>query len=231
MVNMIKKIINNLFNNKEEIDMKKVLYITANPKSEEYSYSLKTGRKFINQYKDKNPNDEIIEIDVYKEEIPLLDSDVFNAWGKLQNGISFNELTDTEKSKVGRISELTEQFISADKYVFVTPLWNFSFPPMMKAYIDTFVVAGKTFKYGDNGPVGLLNNKKAVHIQASGGVYSEGPASAFEHGNTYLKTVLGFIGIRDVESILVEGTNQSTPGPEAVKEKANEIVKSVIENF
>ena len=100
---------------------------------------------------------------------------------------------------------------------------------MLKAYVDTFVVAGKTFKYGENGPVGLLENKKAIHIQASGGVYSEGPASAIEHGNSYIKTVLGFVGITDVKSVLIEGT--ATQDSEVNEIKADDKVKLIVETF
>src|SRR5699024_3735453 len=72
------------------------------------------------------------------------------------------------KGKVKRLEELSNQFVNADKYVFVTPFWNFSFPPVMKAYLDSVSVAGKTFKYTAEGPVGLLPDKKALHIQARG---------------------------------------------------------------
>jgi FMN-dependent NADH-azoreductase len=228
MVGFIKKI---LRLGKDDVKVSKVLYITANPKPEDQSFSLSAGREFINLYKQNNPNDEVIEIDVYKAEIPLIDVDVFSGWGKLQEGKSFDELSFDERAKIGRINQFTDQFVEADKYVFVTPFWNLSVPPLMKAYIDTIFVAGKTFKYTSEGPVGLLGDKKAVHIQASGGVYSEGPAASAEHGNSYIKTVLGFLGVGSVESILIEATAQSQPGPEAVKAEASERVKKVVKNF
>jgi FMN-dependent NADH-azoreductase len=102
----------------------------------------------------------------------------------------FEELSEEEKAKVGRLSELCEQFISADKYIFVSPLWNFSFPSVLKAYIDSVSVAGKAFKYTEKGPVGLLTDKKALHIQARGGIYSEGPAAQMEMGHRYLDIVM-----------------------------------------
>lgn len=228
MINKLKKIFKK---ERNDIKMSKVLYITANPKQEKESFSLHAGREFINLYKQYNPNDEVIEIDVYKDNVPLIDADVLKGWGKLQAGKGFEELTDTEKRKIGRINELTEQFMEADKYIFVTPLWNLSIPPMMKAYIDTFLIAGKTFKYTENGPVGLLEGKKAVHIQAAGGIYSQGPAKDVEHGNSYIKTVLGFIGITDNESILIEGTAIPVPGPDEIKAKASKTVEEVVKNF
>jgi FMN-dependent NADH-azoreductase len=211
--------------------MAKLLYITANPKAEEQSFSLSVGRAFLNAYKQQNPQDEIVELDLYQIDIPYIDTDVFSGWGKLQQGHAFDQLSAEEKAKVSRINQLTDQFIEADKYVFVTPLWNFSFPPKMKAYIDTICIAGKTFKYTENGPVGLLKNKKAVHIQARGGVYSEGPAKEMEFGDRYLKAVLGFIGITDVQSVIAEGMAAFPNEAEGIKEKAIKQAEEVAKNF
>lgn len=184
--------------------MAKMLYIKANPKPEDQSFSLSVAREFLNTYRQQvSPDDEITEIDLYQVDIPYLDTDVFNGWGKLQQGMAFEQLTATEKTKVNAINQFTDQFVAADKYVFVTPMWNFSVPPKMKAYIDTICVAGKTFKYTEEGPVGLLSNKKAVHIQARGGIYSEGPAKDFEFGDRYLRTVLTFLGVQSIESVIV----------------------------
>lgn len=150
--------------------MTKVLSITAHPLDESVSYSLTVGKAFINSYKDANPEDEIVNIDLYKEYIPQIDAHVFSGWGKLRSGTEFGQLSSDEQEKVKRLAELSDQFIAADKYVFVTPFWNFSYPPVMKAYIDAVSVAGKSFRYSEQGqPIGLLTDKKAIHIQARGG--------------------------------------------------------------
>lgn len=212
--------------------MAAVLYITANPKPESESYSLSVGRAFLDTYRSEAPGDRIIELDLYKiEKLPYIDADVFNGWGKLQQGTSFEQLAQEEKAKVKRINELTNQFVSADKYVFVTPLWNLSIPPLMKAYIDTICIAGKTFQYTDNGPVGMLNEKKAVHIQARGGVYAQGPAKDFEFGDRYVRALLNFLGITDVQSIIVEGMNQTPDKAEEIKAKAIEQAKKIAADF
>lgn len=200
--------------------MAKVLYITANPKSDEQSYSLSVGRAFLEAYRKEKPEDEIVELDLYQTDIPYIDTDVFNGWGKLQQGKGFEELSADEKAKVARINEMTDQFISAHKYVFVTPLWNFSFPPKVKAYIDCICIAGKTFKYTANGPVGLLPDRKALHIQARGGIYSEGPAKDMEFGDRYLRAIFQFIGITDVDAVYVEGMAQMPDQADQIKEKA-----------
>lgn len=203
--------------------MAKILYITANPKTTEASFSLTVGEEFLAAYKELNPSDEIVHIDVYNTDIPLIDADVLNAFGKGGEG-----LTEIEAAKVTRYAELTDQFVAADKYVFVSPLWNFSIPPMLKAYIDTICVAGKTFKYTENGPVGLLGDKKAIHIQASGGVFHNTP---MDFGNRYIETVFGFIGIGSHESILIEGMAMTPDQADAIKADAIQRAKEAAKRF
>ena len=212
--------------------MASLLYITANPKSVENSYSLTVGKAFLETYKQHYPQDNISIINLYTmEKLPYIDADLFSGWGKLEMGTSFESLSDNEKEKIMRINELSDQFVNADKYVFVSPLWNLSIPPRMKAYIDTICIADKTFKYTDNGPVGLLENKKAVHIQACGGIYSKGPAKEFEFGDRYIRAVLKFLGVTDIQSIIVEGMNQFPEKAEEIKTLAIEHAKKVATNF
>lgn len=209
--------------------MATVLYITANPKPVEESFSLSVGEEFLKAYRENNPNDEVIRLDLYKMDVPLIDTDVFSGWGKLQQGSAFEQLSDDEKQKVSSINQLTDQFISGDKYIFATPLWNFSFPPKMKAYIDNIAIAGKTFKYTAEGPVGLLGGKKALHIQARGGVYSEGPAKDLEFGDRYIRAVLAFMGVTDVETLAIEGMAAMPDKSQEIKQqaiqRANELAK------
>lgn len=200
--------------------MSNVLYITANPKAEEESYSLSVGRAFITAYKESNPDDRVIELDLYRTELPSLDHDIFSGWGKLQQGVAFSELSEPEQSKITSMNAIADQFVAADKYVFATPMWNFSLPPAAKAYIDAVCVAGKTFRYTENGPVGLLHGKRAVHIQARGGIYSEGPIMDREFGDRYLRTVLAFLGVHDVQSIYVEGMGQMPEESERIRAHA-----------
>jgi FMN-dependent NADH-azoreductase len=200
--------------------MARVLYITAHPHNETQSYSMAVGKAFIDSYKQMNSNDEVVHLDLYKENIPHIDADVFSGWGKLRSGQGFEELTTEEKEKVARLNELSEQFVAADKYVFVTPLWNFSFPPIMKAYLDSVAVAGKTFKYTEQGPIGLLTDKKALHIRARGGVYSEGPAAQMEMGHRYISVMMSFFGVPALEGLFVEGHNAMPDKAQEIKENA-----------
>ncbi|MFD2670456.1 FMN-dependent NADH-azoreductase [Marinicrinis sediminis] len=211
--------------------MAKVLYITAHPHDDKMSYSMAAGNAFIEAYKEAHAADEVVHIDLYKENIPQIDVDVFSGWGKLQSGKGFEELSDEEKAKVSRLTELVDQFVEADKYVFVTPMWNFSFPPVMKAYIDSISVAGKSFQYTEQGPVGLLTSKKAYHIQASGGIYSEGPAADMEMGHRYLKVVMQFFGVPSFDGLFVEGMAVKPDQAEEIKQQAIEKAKEAAKQF
>ena len=137
--------------------MTKLLYITAHPLDELGSNSMAAGKTFVDSYKENHPSDEVKHIDLFNEDIPMIDKDVLTGWGKLRNG---DELTSDVTTKVNRLSEILDEFLEADKYVFVSPMWNLSFPPVLKAYIDAISIAGKTFKYTAEGPQGLLTDKK-----------------------------------------------------------------------
>lgn len=201
--------------------MAKLLYVTVNPKPVELSFGLQVGEHFLEEYKKANPFDEVEMFDVYKENVPLIDETVLGAWGKLAANV---ELTKEEAAVVGRMNEILEQFLAADKVVFVTPMWNLSYPPMLKAYLDNLVIAGRTFKYNEQGqPVGLVHNKKVLHIFASGGVYSDGPAKSLDYTNPFLQNILAFIGVTDYSLLRVEGMN-------AFSDKVDEIVTNSKQN-
>jgi FMN-dependent NADH-azoreductase len=185
--------------------MKKVLYINGNPQQETYSYSRRVANYYLEQRNRASEGVQVEVVNVYEDDIPLIDQDVLAAWGQLQSGEAFSDLSEDQQAKAGRMGQVLEQFKAADEILVATPLWNFSVPPMLKAYIDNIAIAGETFKYTEEGPVGLMGDKKLTVIQASGGVYSSGPAAAMDHASNYLKHVFGFIGVEDVKVVYVEG--------------------------
>lgn len=220
----------NLITERKFLFMATVLYITAHPLDPHESFSLAVGNEFIEAYREANPTDEVVYLDLYKENIPQFDADVLRGWEKLRSGLSFDQLSEAELSKVARLDAIVNQYVAADKYVYVSPMWNFSIPPVLKAYTDATSIPGKTFKYTKNGPEGLLSGKKALHIQASGSVYSEGPLAEVEMGYSYLKKILQFYGIQSMEAIFVEGTASAERAP-AIKEKAIAHAKEVATRF
>ena len=192
--------------------MSKVLYIKANIKNEGESRTFKVSDSFVEEYKRNNPEDEIITLDLYKENIDFLRADDL---GKLFG-------PKDEESKNNSILKYAYQFADADKYIIAAPMWNLSFPAILKAYIDYVSVSGITFKYTAEGPVGLLNNKKAVHIVSRGGAYNNSP---YEMGDRYLRTILGFFGIKDIETIAID--NLDVMGVN-VEEKVEEGIEKAI---
>ena len=98
------------------------------------------------------------------------------------------------------------EFLDADIVVIGAPMYNFTIPSQLKAWIDRILVAGKTFQYGANGPQGLAGGKRVIVAISRGGFYgAETPYAAGEHLETYLRWVFGFIGITDPEFISADG--------------------------
>lgn len=184
--------------------MTSLLYITCNLKPLEQSNSLAVGKAFLDEYLRHNPEDEVRFLDLYRDNIQRFDADVLSGVAKLRNGLEFVALTEEEQRKLGRIYRLADQFVAADKYVFVTPMWNLSFPAEFKMYIDTICVYGKTLRDTPTGPEGLLKGKgkKCLHIHASGGFHF---GKEEDHSVPYLKAVMGVIGVEEFESIVLEG--------------------------
>ncbi|EHK2279895.1 NAD(P)H-dependent oxidoreductase [Clostridium perfringens] len=198
--------------------MGKVLYIKANIKNEGESRTFKVSDSFVEEYKKNNPEDEIITLDLYKENIDFLRADDL---GKLFG-------PKDEESKNNSILKYAYQFADADKYIIAAPMWNLSFPAILKAYIDYVSVSGITFKYTAEGPVGLLNNKKAVHIVSRGGGYDNSP---YEMGDRYLRTILGFFGIKDIETIAIDNLDVIGVNVEGKVEEGIENAISLAKKF
>ena len=98
-----------------------------------------------------------------------------------------------------------DEFLAADTVVIGAPMYNFTLPSQLKAWIDRIVIAGKTFRYTESGPVGLAGGKRVIVALARGGFYDEGsPASALEHLESYLRGIFNFIGI-EPEFVAADG--------------------------
>jgi len=175
-----------------------VLRVLANPKPVEKSASLKIEQAFMEALRARHPDAQVETIDLYRDEVPLIDEKVLPA--------HFGAPPADEETarKMTRRGAILQQFMGADLVVIATPMWNFNAPPMLKAWIDTVLVAGKTFRYTAAGPEGLAKGKKVVLCIASGGVY-EGATAALDTLTPMLKTQLGFIGITDVAELRAPG--------------------------
>jgi FMN-dependent NADH-azoreductase len=109
----------------------------------------------------------------------------------------------------GQDAHVLEQFMAADTVVIGAPMYNFTLPTQLKAWLDRIIVAGATFRYTANGPEGLAGGKRVIVALARGGFYDKGsPASALEHLETYLRGVFNFIGI-EPEFVAADGLSIS----------------------
>ncbi|MDH4566694.1 FMN-dependent NADH-azoreductase [Pseudomonas sp. BN414] len=114
------------------------------------------------------------------------------------------ELRDAAQKHEAELGEATlNEFLAADAIVIGAPMYNFTIPTQLKAWIDRIAVAGKTFRYTENGPEGLAGGKKVVIISTAGGIHA-GQASGQAHED-YLKLVLNFLGVTDIEIVRAEG--------------------------
>ena len=177
--------------------MKTILYVKANPKPNELSRTFQISEKFIESYKKKNPQDKIITLDLYKENINFLTMESIQQ--------IFGPKDDN--SKKNPLLSYAYTFAQADKYVIAAPLWNLGVPSILKAYFDYVTVKDISFKYTAEGPVGLLKDKSAVYISARGGKYDAPPMSNFEFGEKYVKTILTFLGIEKYTAICADGVD------------------------
>lgn len=208
--------------------MAKVLFIKANSRPIEHAVSVKLYHAFLESYRESHPHDEIIELDLFKENLPYYDTDKINGMFKLGRGM---ELTEEETEATALVNKYLNQFLSADKVVFAFPLWNFTVPAVLHTYINYLSQAGKTFRYTPEGPVGLLQDKKVALLNARGGVYSEGPAQSLEMAVNYVTTILGFLGVKDITTVIVEGHNKFPDKAEKIIQEGIQRAATVANQF
>lgn len=199
--------------------MSKLLCIICNPKPTDTSRSSMVAKEFLASYQNQNPDNQVDIINLFDYEHARIDADVLDGWNLLRQGINFDELNAAQQKKISRIYQAADNFITYDKYVFVTPMWNLGFPAELKMYIDSVCVAGKTFAYTAQGPKGLLDGKKCLHIHSNGGFHF---GKEEDHTIPYLKSVMNFMGVEQFDHILIEGVD-------AMPDKAGSIIDKAIE--
>ena len=116
------------------------------------------------------------------------------------------QLSDVQKRENAVSEALVSQLLAADVIVVGAPMYNFTIPTQLKAWIDRVAQAGRTFKYTETGPVGLATGKTVIVASTRGGAYSTSDAgNEMEHQESFLKTVFGFMGMTDVRIVRAEG--------------------------
>jgi FMN-dependent NADH-azoreductase len=169
-----------------------------------------------------HPGINVVRRDLAHDAALHLSSDHLAAW---QGGAVSDANLGADLAKGGAY---LDELLAADIIVIGAPMYNFSIPSQLKAWIDRVVVAGKTFRYGADGAEGLLKNKKVFIASSRGNVYAAGsPAAALEHHESYLTGVLSFIGLTDVTIVRAEGLAFGPEAKEAAMLKARANIAAI----
>ena len=179
----------------------KILHLISSPRGAA-SFSIKLSNAIVEKLQAKNANSTVKVHSLVNTPFPHLEEAHLNSFFTPAESRS-PEQAEAVKHSDEAIAELFD----ADAIVIGAPMYNFGIPSTLKAWIDHIARAGITFKYGENGPEGLVKNKKVYLAISTGGVYSEGPMKAYDFTEPYLRSVLGFLGMTDVTAFRVEGVN------------------------
>jgi FMN-dependent NADH-azoreductase len=172
------------------------------------------------------PAVDVIRRDLDADPIPHLDSTLLAA---VRPDIAANSPTSATDEKG---AAALEEFLGADIVVIGAPMYNFTIASQLKAWLDRIIIAGKTFGYTEAGAKGLAGDKKVIIASSRGGLYAPGtPQAANDFQETYLRAMLGFIGIQDIRIIRAEGLAYGPEQREAAMRVALASVASVVAGF
>jgi FMN-dependent NADH-azoreductase len=181
--------------------MNQILIVESSPRGAE-SASRKLTAKLRERLEMRYPEAGILERDLVKDKLPHLEQSTLKA-------ISTKDPLEAESLREAAYlsNQLIDELMMSDLLVIACPMWNFGIPSSLKAWIDYVVRAGKTFNYAGAGVEGLAKGKRAILVLASGGIFSEGPWKSWDTVEPYLRQILSFIGIDDVQTVRAEGMN------------------------
>jgi FMN-dependent NADH-azoreductase len=184
--------------------MSNILFVTSSPRRPG-SYSNQVASALVEKLEAATPGAIVTVRDLAKEPLPHVD-DEFVAAIRGPAGPQ----SDGQREIARRSDALVDELLAADTVVIAAPMINFTIPTTLKSWIDYVARAGRTFSYSESGPKGLVSGKRVFLVVARGGVYSD--KAQYDFQLPYLRHVLAFLGMTDVEVIDVEGT---AFGPEA----------------
>jgi FMN-dependent NADH-azoreductase len=194
----------------------RVLLITSSPR-EAASHSTNVARELVAHLKWDQPDTTVTVRDLARDQLPHIGQDYV-----VGRTLPAEKRTPAQQEAVAISDALIQELVAADTIVIASGLINFGLPSTLKSWFDYVIRAGETFRYTPEGKAeGLLKNKQAYLVVARGGVYSEGPLKPLDFQEPYLKLLLGFIGITNVEVIRVEGV---AFGPEAAEKAVDNAI-------
>jgi len=202
--------------------MNHILLITSSPRSA--SYSTRIARSLAEQLASIESDASITVRDLAREPLPHID-DSFAA----ARDVPPENQTPAQKETLALSDKLLKELFAADTIIIAAGMINFGIPSTLKAYIDHIARPRVTFRYSEKGPEGLVKGKKVYLVVARGGVYGHGPMQAFNFQDTYLRTVLSFIGLNDIEVITVEGVGLGAEPAQRAIGKAMAQVSAIVQ--
>lgn len=204
--------------------MSKVLHIDTSMQTDN-SVSRRLSAAIVERLRATDQNLEVIYRDLDANALPHITMPVFAA---LAQGTDGADLSAEQQADAAESAKVLAEFLAADTIVIGAPLYNYSVPSTLRAWIDRVVVAGKTFRYTATGVEGLAAGKRAILGLARGGLYSEGsPIQQHEHAETYLRSVFALVGITDVEVIAAEGLAFGDDARDAAVQGAIEKIQAI----
>ncbi len=199
--------------------MKKLLHIIATPRHDE-SRTLKVTEAFLETFREKHPDWVVDELDLTREKLPPLNLKRVDGKYVLLSGKDlYGELKEVWQDIIRYI----EDFLSADAYVISTPMWNFSIPYVLKHYIDVIVQPKYLFRYTKTGVEGLAAGRKMAVIASRGGDYTSPEARSSDFQEPYLRSIFGFVGIREIEFVIAQPMDMG-PGLQEQKIKDAQVL-------
>ncbi len=179
--------------------MAKILNIISSPRGEA-SNSIKLANAIVDRLREQDPAAAVQVKDLTKAPFPHMEEAHLNAFFT-----PVEKHTEADKEAIRHSNQAIQEVMDADILVIGAPMYNFGISSTLKAWFDHLLRAGITFKYGANGPEGLVTGKKAYLAVSTGGIYSEGDSVGYDFLVPYIKVLLAFIGITDVTVIRAEG--------------------------
>ncbi|HSV35484.1 MAG TPA: NAD(P)H-dependent oxidoreductase [Ramlibacter sp.] len=202
----------------------KLLHIDSSPLAGN-SVSRQLTERIVAQWRATHPGTVVEHLDLAADAPTHLSIDSLG----FRMGPSAEGLTDVQRQENVVSERLVSQFLAADVVVVGAPMYNFSIPSQLKAWIDRVAQAGRTFTYTEKGPKGLAGGKTVIVASSRGGVYSTNPALAgLDHQESYLKTVFGFFGVTDVQFIRAEGMSMGDAAKAQALTAADIAIKDVV---
>ena len=209
--------------------MAKLIYVQGSPRVDR-SYSDRVAQAFVDTYQAAHPADTVVKLDVFGMNLPVFDGFVLGAKYRILHG---EKHTAEEAAAWKAVESVISQFTAGDKFVFSVPMWNFGIPYRLKQFFDVIAQPGYTFSFSPGeGFKGLITGKPALVVYARGGEYGGGDgALPYDFQKRYVDLILGFMGITNVQSLLVEPTEMAGKDTakarlDAAVQKAREIAKT-----